>query len=74
MQRICSIYNASVVSFRKRSPEAYPFSDQRRETFYAQAQWQDGGVVHDVKPNGKGISLSTTEHAVIQGEKDLTSL
>ena len=60
--------------FRKNSPEAHPFPDQRRESFYAQAQWQDGGVIHDVKPNGQGISLSTVEHATLQGEKDLTSV
>lgn len=62
-----------VVLFRENSPEAHPFPDQRRESFYVQAQWQDGGVIHDVKPNGKGISLSTIEHATVQGEKDLTS-
>ncbi|KAL3158653.1 hypothetical protein ABBQ32_011396 [Trebouxia sp. C0010 RCD-2024] len=58
---------------RTNSPEAHPFPDQRRESFYAHAQWQDGGVIHDVKPNGQGISLSTVEHATLQGEKDLTS-
>lgn len=60
-------------AFRTNSPEAHPFPDQRRESFYAHAQWQDGGVIHDVKPNGQGISLSTVEHATLQGEKDLTS-
>ena len=58
---------------RNKSPEAHPFPDERAGSVYVQAQWQDGGVIHDVKPHGQGISLSNREHARGQAEKDLAS-
>ena len=58
---------------REKSHEAHPFPDERAGSIYVQAQWQDGGVVHDVKPNGQGISLSTTEQARGQAERHMAS-
>ena len=58
---------------RSHSPEAHPLPDERAGSIYVQAQWQDGGVIHDVKPHGQGISLSRSERAARQGEKDMAS-
>ena len=33
----------------------------------------DGGVVHDVKPDGQGVSLSNTAQATGQAEKGNTA-
>ena len=58
---------------RQRSPEAHPFPDERAGSIYVQAQWQDGGVIHDVRPHGQGISLSSIGQAEALAEKDVVS-
>jgi len=58
---------------RDNSPEAHPFPEERGGSIYTQAQWQDDGVVHDVKPNGQGIRLSSSQQATVTPEKDLAS-
>lgn len=58
---------------RDASPEAHPFPDERRGSIYTQAQWQDDGVVHDVRPHGQGISLAPKHQAATAAEKDLAS-
>ncbi len=58
---------------RQRSPEAHPFPDERAGSIYVQAQWQDGGVIHDVRPHGQGISLSSIGQAEALAEKDVAS-
>jgi hypothetical protein len=58
---------------KERSPEAHPFPEDRGNTIYKQAQWQDGGKVHDVKPSGQGVHETTKEKSIGDGEKDLTS-
>ncbi len=58
---------------RQHSPEAHPFPDERAGSIYVQAQWQDGGVIHDVRPHGQGISLSSIGQAEAQAEKDVAS-
>lgn len=58
---------------RQHSPEAHPFPDERAGSIYVQAQWQDDGVIHDVRPHGQGISLSSIGQAEAQAEKDVAS-
>lgn len=58
---------------RKNSPEGHPFPEERSGSIYTKAQWQDGGVVHDVKPHGQGICVNPQHQAAMTAEKDLAS-
>lgn len=59
---------------KENSPEAHPFPEDRGNTVYKQAQWQDGGTVHDIKPSKQGgVNPTTKEQAVPDAEKDMTS-
>lgn len=73
----CAAFNFVLTSCwrlcRQHSPEAHPFPDERAGSIYVQAQWQDGGVIHDVRPHGQGISLSSIGQAEVQAEKDVAS-